>query len=364
MKNKWPSIPELLILHIVPDSFHDSSQSLLGSTKDIMGRREYFKKNKIAFDEIVADNRNDIDLKRCLQKVDISKYSHAFFELMMFPQSMGYLRQAKPELMIAVRPINAELFHRFHLFLAQLKVRKKIGIREIWRIPYRFFLDFLCCRWSDWVLPISDWEIPHYWRFLGFKKKVQYLPYFLPDNVSERTDLSENKENLCVALMSTSINPILEHAARNFFVMVSKLGDRCPDWKFMLTGDSDRFRKFAPNRVELTGKLDDPLIALKRARVMAIFSDLGFGFKTKILEAVQCGCFILLPKSLMARLPTPLQPFCRPLDFRSPDSFAAALNDSCSFFPKKTPNSILKKQASSVLDNFFLGTFPGEESDC
>ena len=75
------------------------------------------------------------------------------------------------------------------------------------------------------------------------------------------------------------------------------------------SGTSNNGQPQADRRVRLArqGEADrsagSPLSLLAEARVVAIPSDLGMGFKTKILEAILAGCWVLVTEDVQRRLP-------------------------------------------------------------
>jgi hypothetical protein len=149
-------------------------------------------------------------------------------------------------------------------------------------------------------------------------------------------------------------NPMLLDAVRNFGDAVRKLGADCPAWTFPITGSIALEGHRLPNRVQLTGLLDTPAKILAESRAIAIFSDFGFGFKTKLLDAIQAGCYILLPQKLFNRLPVEVQPFCIVVNHNSSQSFAAALEQTRRPFPVGDPNARLRLQAFAALDEALL----------
>jgi hypothetical protein len=83
-------------------------------------------------------------------------------------------------------------------------------------------------------------------------------------------------------------------------------------------------------------------------------SDLGYGFKTKILEAIMAKTYVLLPGKLYDRLPLEMRPFCRVVDPKSADSFLEALEACRQPFPPGDPNEVMRNQAYDSLDEIFL----------
>jgi len=108
-------------------------------------------------------------------------------------------------------------------------------------------------------------------------------------------------------------------------------------------------------RIETLGYVEDPFALLGRARAVAVLSDLGFGFKTKILDAISSGCWVLTTRRLRARLPLEVQPWCLEVDVGSRQSFEAALERALQPPPGGDPNAELRKRAFGVLDDLVGG---------
>ena len=107
---------------------------------------------------------------------------------------------------------------------------------------------------------------------------------------------------------------------------VESLGERGDGWQFMVTGEvPDHVRAAGAGRVEFVGLQASPFDAIKPARAVALMSDLGRGFKTKIIESILSRNFVLVTANLFARLPDAVRPFCLLVDPDRPTTFAAAL---------------------------------------
>jgi hypothetical protein len=91
---------------------------------------------------------------------------------------------------------------------------------------------------------------------------------------------------------------------------------------------------------------------------MCTLSNLGYGFKTKILEAIMCGCYVIVPQKLYKRLPDVIKPFCKVVNVKDKNAFINALEETHHPFPDINPNEILKNIAfdnySAVFNHLFL----------
>jgi hypothetical protein len=342
------------VLHVLPDTAVDPKQRFLGSTKDFRGRTEYFRDRGIDFEELVVPRRKDAALLRLLRGMDLSGFDVVFLELPIYPRSMGFLRRRHPRLRLLVRPINAELFQHLHyLWSGLLHGYYKRSVRYALFTPVRLYQDWICARRADRLLSITAWESRKYWDTVAGKAKTLTVPYFVPVSYLEGDGNAIPKEDICICLLSTIMNSFLSDAARNFHQAVESLGQDQPEWSFYVTGGNPpRPRRPLP-RLTGTGLLDSPFALLAKSKAMAILSDYGFGFKTKILDAILLRCRILITPGLHARLAPELRPFCLVVDPASKESIRAALQVCREPFPENNVNALLRSQAFSALDQAF-----------
>jgi glycosyltransferase involved in cell wall biosynthesis len=352
------------ILHVVPESAVLSKFHYSGSTKDIFGRLEYFKSRAIDVKQVIV-KRSDESLLESLEPMSLSEYSAVMIEFPIYPKSMEFIRRKNPNIKIYTRSINAELYHKLHLFLSNVKSERNSGVgfmRSLrTHIPIlektrlKFKQDRKCGNLSDVLLSITDWETRYYWRYL-IGNKAETVPYYLPEEYSQEIrSVCADKENICVSFMGVKVNrgSFLADSLDNFVRLVNLLKDDMKDWSFKVTGELHDDSVSLPARVEATGFIESPYPLLARSRAVAILSPYGMGFKTKILEAILAGCYVLLPTALLKRQPEAVKPFCIEVNLNSVASFKHALAQCLEPFPACDPNLILKDEAFRVLDRLF-----------
>jgi len=339
------------VMHVVPDSIHDPRHFHIGSTKDIRGRTEYFEDRGIPVDEVVAEGRSDKRLLEVLKRTPLEPYTAAFLEYPIYPRSMRHLRKAAPQMTLITRGSNAELYHRLHLVEANRRSgspgRALTSLRES---VVRLYQDRTCARLADFVASITEWERTDYWRRIAPSERAETVPYFLPRRYRSAPPALDKKKLQCLCLMSTAINPLLVDAARCFASDVRDLGERRPEWRFLMTGEVSERDVSLPPRVQRTGLVDSPFDLLAESRALAMLSSLGFGFKTKLLDAVHYGCYVLVPHKLYERLPSEVQPWCITVGEGGGVSFEEALGRCEAPFPAGDPNEALRAQAFTSMD--------------
>ena len=346
------------VLHIIPDSAIDPQMLYLGSTKDIRTRTEYFCQRNVKYDELVADKRSDALLLGKIQQMDLRDYQFIIFEYPIYLKSMAYLRKKYPQLVLIVRSHNAELYHRIHYFLAFVRARQVNLAESIWqnrvwlKIALQSFLtDFMSAWYSHYVLAICEWEKKHYWNLMKNPHRVKVVPYYLSSQYYQELAV-EQKKYQCVCLMSPGSNhtPFLLDALNNFSSLIDSLEDDCSHWDFLVTGELLPDENALAKRLTQTGLLESPFPLLSQSRALAILSDFGFGFKTKILDAILAKNYVLVTGGLFKRLPDMLKQYSIKVNKRSVSTFVAALDQCERLYPPGNPNDTLREQAFQSLD--------------
>ena len=245
------------------------------------------------------------------------------------------------------KPINGFEYHRLHYALGSLRYASIFkAVDWLAESIKKYREDKLCSHHADLVLSITDWESRFYWTKFVAPAKILTTPFYLTDfylqQIASRTRL---KSNICVCLMSTFIGPFLYDALNHFQKQVKWSGPKLPEWDFIVTGKIRKKWRRRQKSISYSGLVDSPLDILCEAKAMCILSNLGYGFKTKILESIMCGCYVVIPRKLYNRLPETVQPFCKVVDLSDRHSFQQALHAAHDPLPPADPNEHLKKQA-------------------
>lgn len=349
------------VLHVVKRSYLDPKLSFHGSTKDIAGRSEYFKARGLETMELAPDRHDDCGLLTKLEGIDLRRFDVVVIEYPRFPESVRYVRSMNPRIRVLVRSHNAEFIHHVHTAVGswatalddwsgRLVKSAKAGLHSLVHAVVRGQGDLACGRQADAVLSICDWETSHYWRWVAPTTKVFTVPYYLPRRYTVNGRYAGERQRTCVCLTSAAPGPLVELAAQNFVRLVERAGERARGWSFSVTGKVSAGRGAGNNRVKLLGHIEDPFAVLRGASAMALLSSLGMGFKTKILDAVQEGCYTLVPPRLLRRLPPEVQPFCIAVSPRSVDSFLEGLEATRRPLPADDPNVLLRARAYAAMD--------------
>lgn len=313
------------VLHIKPSSSSDADVRHLGGAKGIHMFDQYFAERGIACSDLVAVNRSDTHALASLKKLDLSGFHAVLIHYPTFLRSARYIKRCYPHVRVLVRSHNAEFPHwldHARGWLAEGDVLR--GLKRLFVACRLGGSDLAMARIADKILAITAWERDNYWRRFTSDSRLALVPYFTP-NVSTEATPEPAKQDICICPMGGPRSPLLLDAARNFDRGAVALGDRLPTWRFLVTGKPETHPRFRSPRIEQTGFLDDPTSLLKSARAVASLSDLGYGFKTKILEAISHGCLVLVTGGQHARLPEEVRRYCISVDPRDGQQMAWAL---------------------------------------
>jgi hypothetical protein len=345
------------VLHVFPDSVRDPAQTHLGSTKDIRGRTQYFAERGMTVDECVHE-RSAADMKRAVAAVKARPYDVIVVEFPLSGKAISQLRKRWPTALLLTRSENAELLHRRDwiramgpsVAAAKLAIRAVLNtVAEIW-----------AARCSDALLSISEWEAEHYWPRLTSRAKIEWLPYYVPDQYLGELGRGDSvKQRDCVCLTSTKQNPLIDDSVRGFERAVAGLPANS-GWRFLVTGGTTASTQ--GGRIESTGMLSSPGELLRTSRAVALLSDYGYGFKTKLLEAVVAENRVLVTPGLRRRIPAELDPWTITIDLRDPSSFAGALQTANEPLPAGRPNDALRARHHSVLDRLLAAHLDAKSS--
>lgn len=360
----FPGLPGILraappvALHLTRAQFTIPELRYHGSNKDQASRQQYLRDRGF---HIRTEPVKDWKFRALMERLDAERHDDPqviLVEAMHHHPLLRYLRDRFPQARLLVRSHNAEVLHRIDTHTATLLMEK--GSRLAWLNPVEALprarnvlahwrYDAGAIELADHILSITAWETDRYWPRLGPRHKVATVPYFLPRDLAPERPAGGARPRCCVCLTSASPGPVIYDALRNFARLVDGLDDPA-GWDFAVTGELDGRYAAASTRCRFTGRVDDPIGLMRGAAAMALLSPYGYGFKTKILDAVSAGCYTLLPQSLLDRHPAAVHPYCLAVDLASPASFRAALEASLEPFPEGDPNEELRRQAYAALD--------------
>jgi|GEM_PF-693059 len=359
-----PGMPSILraaapvALHLTRHQFLQPDLKYHGSNKDQAARQQYL--NDRGF-RVITELAFDWRYGEVIERLDSERHNDPqviIVEAMLHHPLMRYLRERFPKAKLLVRSHNAEVLHRIHTHTASLIMER--GSRLAWLDPREAFVrggnilnhwryDAGAIGLADHILSISEWETEHYWPRIGPRSKVSTVPYFLPRDLIHEGPIPTPKPRRCVCLTSASPGPVIYDAVRNFVRLVDGLDDP-GDWDFPVTGTLDEQYVARSSRCRFIGRVENPVELMAEATSMALLSPYGYGFKTKVLDAISAGSYTLMPQELLDRHPAEVRPYCLAVDLASPASLKAALERSEEPVPAGDPNGELRRKAYAAMD--------------
>lgn len=254
------------VLQTVHSKYNDADYRFMGSSRDMLGREEYFRERGIEYEQLVPLYRDDGDVLRMLKQRDVASYDAIIFEKSDYPLTMQWVREQHPGVRVLLRSHNAEFFHRIHYELSRFDRDLFMGLSTAFEqvafdhmLTYNRLCHDLCCGMlADAVLSITHWEAENYWPLLAGRGKVRAAPFFLPSRDVPAPGTGFDKEKLCVCLLSPAHTSLLSNAADNFFHLVGQM-PADDGWSYAVTGDAEKYGFDTGTRVEVTGFLDEPM---------------------------------------------------------------------------------------------------------
>ena len=360
---------DIHLLHLLPNTFTAPDFRLHGSTKDFATRQQYFRDRNISFDSF--HHRKNVDkLSDKLVGDDLPDYTHILVDGSFTLEDWEYLRKRWPKARLILRSHNLELPHRKDTVRALAMaaptddLERQAEDRRDARRNRRTFLDrdLAGAKYADCILTIERLTpAARYWAWLGFKGDVVEAPYFLTDEylteIDHQVAAHKRRRDWVICVMSSHPGPLTYHSLLRFHQAVKSLDERKPDWRFRATGRQFWVKNhpdYSP-RVKPLGIVDDLMNLLCTARAVAVLSELGRGFKTKILEAILCKTWVLINPELFRRLPDAVRPYCVVVDLDSPFGFHEAIDRiERKAWPHGDPNAEMRQQAYAALDRVFF----------
>lgn len=314
-----PNIERLRLIHLVPPSVLRRKDKYLGSFKDISSKRDVFKKlySNTYFEFVAPKGDTDLyfflkfnhnNLKRLTQNIVI------YIDIPgSFGKSVQLLRRLLPHAVIVFRAHNAEGRHSFEKFLVSFNPKwliKSIIAR---------YSDVSLLKNIDFLDSISRYDIDEYWVGVARNdnlRKIRHLPFFYSSSLLEQYFSTashvvfEASEVLACFGSIGKANVLNNRGVRNLLEIYGRIASKKPSARFLVTGNyNGGLTNEIQENIEFVGVVDDPNLLLARSNYLIDISSIGYGFKTKFLDAALCGCRLVLDPGYVPRLPLEYYPF-------------------------------------------------------
>ena len=148
------------LLHILPNRFFRPDMKMLGSTKDMFGRIQFFHEREIDFD-IFAHVKNWIRLSDDLSFHELNGYTHIVVEHTYGFKEFQYIKSRWPSAKLIVRAHQSEILHREDFLIA---VRETKGGKQAEREAINSLQIYRdreegAARFADTILSIEPNEL-------------------------------------------------------------------------------------------------------------------------------------------------------------------------------------------------------------
>jgi hypothetical protein len=305
------------IVHMIPRGVLENTYH--GSFKDVISRVRLFERCQADYRQVILNGDEPESLH---SQWDDWEKSSFLIEYSYYPRIVRALRKRFPDSFIAVRSHNIEPLQHLHnhgWWSARGPVWVGYGMaRLLWG-------DAVVKRHADVIYSISDWERTRYWRRLPGKAVMEWLPYFCPEHLigpESRTLAARNR----IVCMPTSVKSRKSlDLVRRFIAFAELATKQGAPYEFLITGNLDSWPAPQSQAVRYTGMIDDLGQFFGTVKAVCILSDLGYGFKTTIADAMANGVAVLVHEKLRRRFASMLGDTLITVDPASSESVGAAL---------------------------------------
>lgn len=340
------------LLHAVPN-FVNQQEYGAGNWKAVEANRIALERAGIPFEK-VEFNRENPDQVLAQMRPTVT---HLLMEYSWWPELLVQLKAQHPQVRLAVRTHNAEAYQYFHRKMIGAR-REYINLqkwRQLVRLAYR---DARCRRVADILLGISEWDNKNYWRWLGGRANIRYLPYYSPwPYLRPNVDMRPwNLRPRTIVSMGGNFDPSGIENFKNFSMLATKLSKvRDEKWSYLLTWWSQWHQNVpkVSKEVEIVRECQEPWDLLCQSRALAVLTPFGVGFKTTVVDGLAAGCHVIIHPKLATRLPQQVKQLCLICD-PSRERDIRTLADSLSVPPR---SHSLNQQLSEMVVAEFLSIF-------
>lgn len=294
------------VLGIFPKDFNLNVPNYNGGSKDIQSMYEQICSLSISFETLRVSRRTGHALYHLLEVQNRYLLMSSKRILLSIPGSSGGIVMFLRFLgfrNITFRSHNAEVLHRLDWLRAAGNIRTFMA--SLKKILFGGISDFLVAIFASDILSVSQLEIDIYWRrFLSNNSlKVHYFPGMSPSHISECFD-DDNSEtlnrSLAVVVGGYQKGTLISKAESQFLEYGSRIQNfvHTKGLSLASVGD-DVYLNFCDINF---GYIDEYEKLLRKTSLLIIPTSLGWGFKTKIADAVTLHQGIVVHRRLYNRL--------------------------------------------------------------
>jgi hypothetical protein len=302
-----------------------------GYWKDFEGRRLLCEELGIQFIRTWFD---PADLNAAAEMV-LPETTDVILEYSVYPQLLPKLRRSRSDLRLHIRAHNAEALQHLHRLPISIWPSRE-NARRVYGAIRLALQDRQSAKAADSVLGISRFDQSHYWSRLAGKSRLIDVPYFSPwaDLRPQRSPLDWAQKKNQVICMPGGWDRLSQQQRTNFVALAeTALASNLSGKPEFLLTDYTREGMPPSDAVRILGSIEEPWDLLCESRALAVLTDLGYGMKTTVVDAIAAGCVVFVLPGLLVRLPENVRACCVPLDPGHPGATATLMNalDSGSF---------------------------------
>jgi hypothetical protein len=338
------------LVHAIPAWIRDRVGA--GNWKDVASRRLLWNELERPCAVVYFDEKEPESLLRELPPTA----TDVLIEYSWWPELLSLLR-AFPKLRVHVRTHNAEALQQW--------VRDDPGpwptyrtLRSVYGCLRLLYRDALCRQRSHTLLGISDWDNRAYWSRLPGRAAVVSFPYYCPwPLLRPEVQVAAYSARRTVIASLPGADDRISRSMISGLEELSRRLDWTTDrgrWQCVVSPGILGNRQPLPDTVSLE-RIADPWEFLGQVRVVAVLTDLGYGLKTTIVDALAAGCHVLVTPRLAQKLPPIVKEHCIVISPSDQGSVAAAGNMVASPPQGATVNEALRQHALSVARSLFAG---------
>lgn len=239
-----------------------------------------------------------VRFKKC---IEFSQFNYFIFSQSLYEQANKLLSQHKYDFILCDYGLSAIygilLSKKFNLpfiysshnleYLGYLEKGKK-DKRRLLLVPYVYWVEKTGADRSTFLLAITENDAEHYKRWTN-KDKIIVIPQGFDDSVFNPFYQPANN-NRKIVLFCGNYSIQTNRDVVNIVVeqILPQVLSNCPNTKFRFVGANPPQDVKHPH-VEFTGFVDDYPSYLKQADVVISPMQQGWGFPTKVVEALACG---------------------------------------------------------------------------
>jgi hypothetical protein len=297
---------DLNVLLIVPSDANPRVRNYSGGAKDIQSMYEQIRSLGISCDAISVSRRTGHAIRLLLSdQYRVSLYSSKHIILSIPGSSGGILLCLR---LLGLRNLifrshNAELLHR----LDWLKSSNGISTfkSSIRKLLLGSLSDLTVATFATDILSISQSEIRLYWsRFFPWtSRKIHYFPFMSPSHISAILSVgpqSDFENSLAMVVGGFQKGTLISRPDKKFIEHGSKVKDFVHSNGFSLVSVGEGVTyEFCDTNYGHTTEFD---MLLRNTSLVIVPTSSGWGFKTKIADAVTLHQSIILPRKQYDRL--------------------------------------------------------------